>query len=101
MKDQIMPTQLSQHQQPRMHAHSVSGEGTGVISLSKSLPPLLKEREVSDLLSVAPGTLRNWRISGTGPGFCKIAKSMVRYPAKELENWINATYRHSTSESGL
>lgn len=95
-----MPLPLSQIRQAKVHVHAAEPEGSGAIRLSGSLPTLLKEKEVSDLLGVASGTLRNWRISGSGPGFCKMAKSMVRYPTRELEIWVNATYRHSTSEAG-
>lgn len=73
-------------------------DDNAAIRLPHTLPAMMKEREVCDFLSIAPGTLRNWRISGYGPQFCKLSGSVVRYPTQFLEDWLNASSRRSTSE---
>jgi len=45
---------------------------------------------------------RNWerkRIRGDGPPFVKIGR-LVRYPVAELDAWLAAHLRHSTSDPG-
>ena len=45
---------------------------------------------------------RNWerkRIRGDGPPFVKIGR-LVRYPVSELDAWLAAHLRHSTSDPG-
>lgn len=74
-------------------------DATDGIRLPHTLPAMMKEREVCAYLSLAPGTLRNWRISGCGPQFCKLSGSVVRYPTQFLEDWLNACRRRSTSEA--
>jgi len=76
-----------------------SHETAESIRLPHTLPPMMKEQEVCELLGIAAGTLRNWRVSGRGPRFCKLTGSVVRYPAQFLEEWLNARSRHSTSEA--
>ncbi len=60
---------------------------------------LLKEGEVADLLSVEVATLRRWRWAGTGPQFHKIGAA-VRYDPADLETFIMAARRNSTSDDG-
>jgi len=50
---------------------------------------LLTEPEVADRLRVSLACLRRWRLERRGPRFVKVG-SLVRYPADELDHWIEA-----------
>jgi excisionase family DNA binding protein len=50
---------------------------------------LLTEPEVADRLRVSLACLRRWRLERRGPHFVKLG-SLVRYPAEELDLWIEA-----------
>ena len=49
----------------------------------------LTELEVADRLRVSLACLRRWRLERRGPRFVKVG-SLVRYPAAELDRWIEA-----------
>jgi predicted DNA-binding transcriptional regulator AlpA len=54
---------------------------------------LLTPEQVAEMLQVHPGTLENWRVRGEGPAFVKLGnrrRSPVRYPRKDVEDWIYA-----------
>ncbi len=59
-------------------------------------PRMLKEREAAELLAMEVTTLRRWRWAGKGPRFLKIGGA-VRYDLADLETFIVASRRHSTS----
>lgn len=50
---------------------------------------LLTEPEVADRLRVSLACLRRWRLERRGPRFLKVG-SLVRYPAEELDHWIES-----------
>lgn len=50
---------------------------------------LLMEPEVADRLRVSLACLRRWRLEKRGPRFVKVG-SLVRYPAEELNQWIES-----------
>jgi excisionase family DNA binding protein len=50
---------------------------------------LLTEPEVADRLRVSLACLRRWRLERRGPRFVKVG-SLVRYPAEELDRWIES-----------
>ncbi len=50
---------------------------------------LLTEPEVADRLRVTLACLRRWRLERRGPRFVKVG-SLVRYPAEELDHWIES-----------
>lgn len=58
---------------------------------------LLNEREVSAVYGIAVGQLRQLRFKGTGPLFVKLGRS-VRYRAADIEDYITANIRQSTSD---
>lgn len=58
----------------------------------------LREREAAIILGLAPNTLAHWRISGAGPPFVKLGRS-VRYPRDLLLAWRDKRIRRSTSDS--
>ena len=60
--------------------------------------PLLDTEEVAAILRVQTNTLAQWRVKGGGPSFLKIGRC-VRYRASDVEAWINAQCRASTSHT--
>lgn len=60
---------------------------------------LLSTREAARFLTARPNTLEIWRIQGHGPRFVKIGR-MVRYRLSDLEAFVEAGIRQSTSEGG-
>ncbi len=60
---------------------------------------LLKETEAAAILNVEVATCRRWRWAGKGPRFLKIGGA-VRYDPADLEAFIAAARRRSTSDPG-
>ena len=60
---------------------------------------LLTELEAAEILSVEPTTLRRWRWAGHPPRFLKIGAA-VRYDPADLQEFIEAGRRSSTSDQG-
>jgi hypothetical protein len=60
---------------------------------------LLNERQAAGLLNIKVPTLRRWRWAGKGPHFLKIGGA-VRYEPTELEGFIAAARRSSTTDPG-
>jgi predicted DNA-binding transcriptional regulator AlpA len=58
---------------------------------------LLTETEAAAKLGLEPTTLRRWRWSGDGPVFRKLG-SAVRYHPEDLQAFIEAAARRSTSD---
>ncbi len=58
---------------------------------------LLNEVEVCQLLKLSRSWLRQARMNGTGPQFCKLGRS-VRYPSIEIEQWLESKKRQNTLE---
>lgn len=59
---------------------------------------LLNEIQVADILCQSVRTIQKWRVSGHGPGFYKIGRS-VRYKRGEVRAWVNARRRAHTSQT--
>ena len=62
-------------------------------------PCLLNESEAARLLDLRVATLRRWRWSGKGPRFVKLG-SAVRYDRADLDAFIDAGRKRSTSDLG-
>ena len=60
---------------------------------------LLNEHEAAARLSVKVSTTRKWRWAGRGPQFIKIGAA-VRYDPADLQEFIDAGRRTSTSDQG-
>ena len=52
----------------------------------------------AQVLGLAVSTLNKFRVYGTGPRFVKLGRS-VRYRPADLDAWIEANGRASTSEA--
>jgi excisionase family DNA binding protein len=61
---------------------------------------LLTESEAASLLTLSVKTLRNWRVSGKGPRFVRLSGRAIRYRRSDLEAFIDAGVRKSTSDHG-
>jgi hypothetical protein len=61
-------------------------------------PEFVDELVIERVLGVPVKTLRNWRVSGRGPPFCKFGAS-VRYHLKTARAWAFERQRASTTEA--
>jgi predicted DNA-binding transcriptional regulator AlpA len=62
------------------------------------LSPLLTQREAAAILAISVRTLERIRVTGSGPRYIKVSHS-VRYREADLEAWLAAQSRASTSET--
>jgi hypothetical protein len=58
---------------------------------------LLTTRDAARVLSLSPRTLERLRLSGDGPRYCKLRRS-VRYRQCDLDAWLSRNAVASTSE---
>jgi len=58
---------------------------------------LRDQDDAAERLNVSPRTLEKWRITGQGPAYHKIG-SRVYYRICDLDAWLNAQRRTSTSQ---
>ena len=59
----------------------------------------LRAREAAQYLGLSPSTLAKARIRGDGPRYAKAGQRVVLYDLKDLESWVEARKRNSTSET--
>ena len=50
---------------------------------------LLKDTDAAALLSITPGTLRQWRVQGKGPKHIRIGERLVRYKRDTVLQWLH------------
>lgn len=60
---------------------------------------LFNQRAAAQFLGISVRTLERYRVSGTGPRFCRLGRRLVRYREADLEEWVRRSLRASTSES--
>jgi excisionase family DNA binding protein len=60
---------------------------------------VLNELEAAARLGLSHRTLQMWRVRGIGPRFLKVGRA-VRYRLADLEAWLEAQLRASTSDTG-
>lgn len=60
---------------------------------------LINERKAAEILGLKVTTVRRWRFSGGGPRYIKVGAA-VRYDVRDIEAFIDAGRRSSTSERG-
>ena len=60
---------------------------------------LLTEQEAATLLRVTVKAVQGWRYRGGGPRFVKVGRC-VRYRLEDLQAFVLAALRTSTSDSG-
>jgi excisionase family DNA binding protein len=59
---------------------------------------LLDEHQVAAWLSISVRTLRNWRVQGGQIPFIRVGRKSVRYRSNDVESWLDARVRTSTSD---
>lgn len=59
---------------------------------------LVDDRVAGGMLGVAPGTMRKWRVIGSGPKYVKF-RGAVRYDTNDIRDFIVSRKVGSTSES--
>ena len=57
----------------------------------------LSTTNLAEYLHVSPRTIERWRVEGNGPRFVK-AGHRVLYKSEEVNAWLEAASRRSTSE---
>lgn len=57
----------------------------------------LDERQVASLICHSVRTIQKWRVSGQGPDFFKLGRS-VRYRRSEVIAWVEERRRAHTSQ---
>ena len=62
-------------------------------------PAPLDAHRAAAFLGLSVSTLAKWRVSGKGPKFVKLG-SRVGYRISDLEDWLEAQTRVSTSDPG-
>lgn len=60
---------------------------------------LLTTKEASRYLKLRPNTLEIWRLRGVGVKYCKFGRA-VRYRLSDLQEFVEASVRTSTSDGG-
>ncbi len=58
----------------------------------------LSTRQAASYLSLSPSWLEKLRLYGTGPAFYKVSTRRILYKRTDLETWVEAHRRLSTSE---
>jgi predicted DNA-binding transcriptional regulator AlpA len=61
------------------------------------MQPLVTQRQAAEMLCLSERTLERFRVSGSGPKFVRMGKS-VRYRLSDVEAWIASRVVGSTSE---
>ncbi len=58
---------------------------------------LLTEEDLMFLLSVSDSTLQQWRMSGAGPRYAKLGKTIF-YRVDDVQTWISGNCWNSTAD---
>jgi predicted DNA-binding transcriptional regulator AlpA len=62
---------------------------------------LLTPKQAAEFLSVSEGTLAQWRSQSRGPVFIKLEGRLVRYRARDLENYIAGRVVEPALDGGM
>jgi hypothetical protein len=79
--------------------HGTPPQGRSFHVSDARLTTLLTEQQAAALLGVTVKTLQGWRYRGGGPAFVKLGRC-VRYRAEDLQDFVTAAVRTSTSDPG-
>lgn len=66
----------------------------------QEFPAKLRSREAAGYLGISPSTLAKMRLRGTGPVYLKIGARVVVYDRADLDRYVAARRRTSTSDTG-
>jgi predicted DNA-binding transcriptional regulator AlpA len=67
------------------------------LAKATTVDPLLPPRDAAKMLNVSVSWLAKARLSGAGPRYVKIGRS-VRYPESSIREFIKSRMRGSTSQ---
>ena len=67
--------------------------------MDTELSQLVNQERAAQLLGLSPRTMESWRLVGGGPVYIKVGRR-VRYRRSDLEAWLDARQRTSTSDPG-
>jgi hypothetical protein len=62
---------------------------------------VLRTPEAAKYVGLSPSTLEKLRLTGNGPVYQKAGTKIVVYRVDDLDAWLNAGRRNSTSDNGL
>jgi hypothetical protein len=60
----------------------------------------MRTPEAADYVGLSASTLEKFRLTGEGPVFQKAGSKIVVYKPEDLDVWLNAHRRRSTSDTG-
>jgi predicted DNA-binding transcriptional regulator AlpA len=60
---------------------------------------VLRTPEAAAYVGLSPSTLEKFRLSGEGPSYHKAGPKIVIYRVEDLDAWLNARRRNSTSDN--
>ncbi len=61
---------------------------------------LLRQEQAALMLGLTPRCLENWRHRGGGPSYVRVSARCIRYRRSDLDEWVEARLRTSTSDCG-
>lgn len=61
------------------------------------MPEILSTHQAAQYLRLGPSTLEKWRVFGTGPIFIKLGTRRIGYLRSDLEAWLAARPRLSST----
>jgi hypothetical protein len=67
--------------------------------MGQILEELLTQKRLAEKLDQSERTLERWRVEGTGPAFVKAGRRVLYLP-QDVDDWLLATRRQSTSSPG-
>lgn len=63
-------------------------------------PRFLRPRQVAEIYGLSLKFLAHARVRGNGPSYRKLGRKLCLYSVDEVEQWLEAQRRNSTSEYG-
>ncbi len=59
---------------------------------------VLRTQQAAEYVGLSASTLEKFRLNGSGPPYQKAGPKIVVYRPEDLDEWLNAQRRRSTSE---
>ena len=75
----------------------MSGVRQAQVAQVNAVPSYLAQAEAPEFLRVSGRTLERWRLEGSGPPYIKAGRRLL-YSVSDVESWLQARRRSSTSE---
>ena len=68
------------------------------MKLADRYPAKMRVPQAAEYLGLSQSTLAKMRLRGDGPPYLKLGGKIVVYDIQDIESWLAASRRHSTSE---